>query len=103
MTRRRISLGSGLESAKLADTIQQIVHADPPLPTLTCHSPHMEHAWAHLAARIEMVADAPHVAGWSITCGVSDTRTAEALSALAARSQFSCHIQTAGPFAELAS
>lgn len=42
-------MGSGLDSSKLADTLEQMLHAEPPLPVLVGQVAGIDYAWIHLS------------------------------------------------------
>ena len=85
-----MSLGSGLDAVKLADTIGQIGLSDSGTPVLICHSPHNDHAWIHLAAAANTDAGATAIRSWSLTCGTGDQELAEKLRLAVAK-----HVSTA--------
>ncbi len=67
MTRRTLSLGSGLNPIKLADSIRQIRADKPPNGALVCHAEENEHAWVHLRVAPE-AHEAP--AHWHLNVGL---------------------------------
>lgn len=78
MARRTLSLGSGLNPAKLADSIRQVRAGDPAGGALICHAEDNEHGWIHLAVTPETYEVTAH---WHLNIGVpADTREADVTS-----------------------
>jgi hypothetical protein len=46
---RRLSLGSGLDHVKLADTLLELLNSDPPCPVVECQAAGNEYAWVHIS------------------------------------------------------
>jgi hypothetical protein len=54
-----VALGSGLDTAKLTETLRQIMSSEPPYPFLLCQHEGSQHGWIHVSLSTQQAGDNP--------------------------------------------